>query len=779
MNEEELLKKLREAFQVEAAERLQNLSDAILRLEKETDPEQAAAILDGAFREAHSLKGAARSINLTEIEALFQSVESVFAAVKRGDLGLSRQLFDLLHETLASTESYLDDTRKNDLNKDFWAVFSMLSERLGEAAAGGAMAGTEYNFAWSVANNEAERQEQQARGPGSETDRPAAADKPDGGEEALPCGGPFEETTAAAAPKITKGQRTAASESVRISSSRLDRLLLKAEELLSLKLNAARQVKDLKDLRGTLDKQGWAQDYAPAMAAGEARRSGIGSAEAVKKQLQRLIGQAEQDARMLKVLIDDLVADMKEILLLPFATVLNIFPRMVRDIAREAGKEAVLEIVGSEIEIDKRILEEIKDPLIHLLRNAVDHGIEDPGQRQENSKPRQGTIELVVSTIEGNRVEILLRDDGRGISVDRVKDKAVRLGLASEDTVQRLGDDEALRLVLLSGVSTSPRVTEISGRGLGLAIVSDAVEGLGGRLSMESEVGQGTQFKIVLPVTLSTFRGVLVMVGGRPFILPCAYVQRTVRVARDQLRTVENRPTISLPGRTLPLLDLAAVIGLPAMAGSEAGRPAVIVAAVLEAGGERMAFQVDEVLGEDEVLVKGLGPQLKRVQNIAGAAVLATGQVAPVLNVRDLFQSAVEGKAQRFTVQDGGEQQVKQKAILVAEDSITSRVLLKNILESAGYQVKTAVDGMEAYALLKTGAFDLLVSDVEMPRLDGFELTGRVRADKDLAELPVVLVTGLETPEHRERGIMAGASSYLNKSGFDQSNLIEVVRRLI
>lgn len=781
MNEEELLKKLREAFQVEAAERLQKLSDAILRLEQEADPEQAAAILDGAFREAHSLKGAARSINLSEIEALFQSVESVFAAVKRGDLGFSRQLFDLLHEALASTESYLGDTRDNDWGNDSWAAFSPLCERLNQAAeAGSATAGTEYSFAWNAPNGETERQEQRGRGPGSESVRPAAAaDKPGGGEEALPGRDSCAEITAVVAPRITKGQRTAASESVRISSSRLDRLLLKAEELLSLKLNAARQVKDLKDLRATIDKQGRAQDYAPATDAGEARRWGIGCADEVKKQLQQLIGRAEQDSRLLKMLIDDLVADMKEILLLPCATVLNIFPRMVRDIAREAGKEAVLEITGSEIEIDKRILEEIKDPLIHLLRNAVDHGIEDPGQRQGKGKPPQGTIELVVSTIEGNRVEILLRDDGGGIAVDRVKDRAVHLGLVSEGVVQRLDDDEALRLVFLSGVSTSPGVTEISGRGLGLAIVSDAVEGLGGRLSMESEVGQGTQFKIVLPVTLATFRGVLVTVGGRPFILPCAHVQRTVRVAWDQVRTVENRPTISLQGRPLPLLDLAAVLGLPVMAGNEAGRPALIVAAVLEAGGERMAFQVDEVLGEDEVLVKGLGPQLKRVQNIAGAAVLATGQVAPVLNVRDLFQSAVVGKAQRFAVHGEGEQQVKQKAILVAEDSITSRVLFKNILEGAGYQVKTAVDGMEAYALLKTGAFDLLVSDVEMPRLDGFELTGRVRADKDLAELPVVLVTGLETPEHRERGIMVGASAYLNKSGFDQTNLIEVVRRLI
>lgn len=780
MNEEELLQKLREAFQAEAAERLQSLADAILALERGPAAEHLAAILDGAFREAHSLKGAARSINLTEIESLFQSLESLFAAVKRGAVSFSRQLFDLLHATLAGVESHLEKCRGNAFDAAGLAALAALAERLNEAAAGAEITAAPPAEVRNEPEATAPAEEERESTTASELQGPLpAATGPRPEQSVLPCVDFPSESAATATAKSPRGQRTAALDSVRISSARLDRLLLKTEELLSLKLNAARQVKELKNFRAALEQQ--KRRTAPAAAAGAdgGGRCDAAAVDGLLRELQRLIRQSEQDHRLLRLLIDDLAVDMKEILLLPFSTVLNIFPRMIRDIATEAGKEATLEVFGSEIEIDKRILEEIKDPLIHLLRNAVDHGIERPELRERSGKARQGSIQLSIASVEGNRVEILLRDDGQGISLEAVKEKAVRLGLVSEEAARHLDEEEALRLVFVSGVSTSPMVTEISGRGLGLAIVHDTVERLGGRLTVKTEPGRGSRFEIVLPVTLATFRGVMALVGGRPFILPCAHVQRVVRIAQERVRTVENRPAVSIEGRTLPLLDLAAVLGLPAASGNDAARRPLVVAAVLEAGGERMAFQVDEVLGEEEVLVKELGSQLKRVRNIAGAAVLGTGEVVPVLNVRDLFQSAVDQRIQPTAPPSDEERHSAQKSILVAEDSITSRVLLKSILEGAGYRVKTAVDGMEAFSLLKTEPFDLLVSDVEMPRLNGFELTGRVRADKDLAEIPVVLVTGLESAEQREQGIMVGASAYLTKSGFDQGNLIEVVRRLI
>lgn len=434
---------------------------------------------------------------------------------------------------------------------------------------------------------------------------------------------------------------------------------------------------------------------------------------------------------------------------------------------------------GGEVEIDRRILEEMKDPLIHVLRNCIDHGIEAPAARAEKRKPPHGTITLEISQKDGGKVELLVADDGAGIDTAKVKAAARKLEMVSEEDAEQLGEQEALALVFRSGVSTSPIITDVSGRGLGLAIVREKVERLGGAIAIESHPGAGTRFRIVLPLTLATLRGVLVRAGEQLFVIPATHVERVARVAETDIRTVENRETIALGGRAVSLVGLSDVLELPRK-GAAGESPDHAQALVLGLGPERIAFRVDEVLGEQEVLVKTLGPQLVRVRNVAGACTLGTGQVVPVLNVPDLMKSAVKRAAAPLAPAAAQERAAaQQRAILVVEDSITSRALLKGILESAGYRVATAVDGIDAYTALKTATFDLVVSDVEMPRMDGFDLTAKIRADKNLSELPVVLVTALESREHRERGIDVGANAYIVKSSFDQSNLLEVVRRLI
>jgi two-component system chemotaxis sensor kinase CheA len=317
-------------------------------------------------------------------------------------------------------------------------------------------------------------------------------------------------------------------------------------------------------------------------------------------------------------------------------------------------------------------------------------------------------------------------------------------------------------------------ITQLSGRGLGLAIVREKAEKLGGKVSVESQRGQGTRVRMVLPLTLTTFRGVLVESARRTFVLPTAQVERVMRFSASDVRTVEGRETLAHNGRALALTHLADVLELPAgpAANDSGARPALI----LGSGNERIAFAVDAVLDEREVLVKRLRKPLQKVRNIAGATVLGSGQVAPILNVTELIKSARRSPARRAPVAPAPS--VAARRVLVAEDSITSRMLLKGMLESAGYLVKTAVDGLEALTLLRSEAFDVLVSDVEMPRLNGFDLPARLRADRHLSELPVVLVTALASREDRERGIEVGANAYLVKSDLDQSNLLEALRRL-
>jgi two-component system chemotaxis sensor kinase CheA len=340
-----------------------------------------------------------------------------------------------------------------------------------------------------------------------------------------------------------------------------------------------------------------------------------------------------------------------------------------------------------------------------------------------------------------------------------------------------LDDAAACALIFQAEVSTSPLITRLSGRGLGLAIVREQAEKLGGTVVVENQPGRGARFRIRLPSTLATFRGVLIEAAQRRFVVPTLQVERVARVKTSEVRTAEGREILPWDGRAVALVRLAQVLELPP-AGAGATPPPLMPILILGLGEQRIALAVDAILDEQEVLVKSLRKPLLRVRNITGATVLGSGEVVPILNIADLLKSArTAGTGTPLPVVATKPPQAQR--VLVAEDSITSRTLIKSILESAGYQVRTAVDGMEAFTLLRAEKFDLVVSDVEMPRLSGFDLTARIRADRGLGDLPVILITALETRADRERGIDVGASAYLIKSRFDQSDLLDTIRRLI
>ncbi|MBI3024446.1 MAG: response regulator, partial [Candidatus Tectomicrobia bacterium] len=328
-----------------------------------------------------------------------------------------------------------------------------------------------------------------------------------------------------------------------------------------------------------------------------------------------------------------------------------------------------------------------------------------------------------------------------------------------------------------SGLSTSPLITDVSGHGLGLAIVKEQVERLGGLIQVQSRPGEGTTVRLVLPAAVAAFRGLLVRAGGQPFLLPIESVERVIRLDPAQMETVEGREMARWNGSPLPVGRLGALLGLAERggpSGSESGMRPCVVARV---GEERLGLLADEILGDREGLVKELRPPLARVRNVAGAGLLGTGQLVLILRPGDLLRS-MRG-APPAALPAPPEEEARQMAVLVVDDSITTRTMEKNLLEAAGYRVRVAADGLEGWTALREGDFDLVVSDVDMPRMDGFELTARIRADQKLAGLPVVLVTALERREDKERGIEVGANAYIIKSSFDQSNLLEIIRRLI
>ena len=808
MNEDQLLKKLRETFKLESQERLANISSSLLELEKASEPDKQEPVLDVVFREAHSLKGAARAVNLTDIEALFQSMEGIFADIKRKEIPFSADLFDLLHSSVRAVENFLaasNDDQSLSHRENIIDLIQQLEHLIFGKAEESVKGKSKPHDARRDVREKAETEDkgQGTEGRGEKKEDRGKRKRHKTKIKDIEKRVPAKTEKAYQKAHLMKG-KPLTSETVRISASKLDSILLKAEELVSLKLVSSQHLLNLRSAVHSCEnwKKRWAkaeselrvlrnqvhkENHFKKNGANASSMSNVlefvdwnkKQIESLGRDIRGLTKASEQNLRSLSRMVDDLLDDMKKITMLPFSSLLDTFPIMVRDISREQGKEVELVLKGGETEIDRRILEEMRDPLIHLLRNAIDHGLESPEQRITQQKPPGGTINLTISQTESKMVDILLSDDGKGVDLGEVKSKAMKIGIISKKEAEDLTDQEALPLIFRSHVSTSPIITEISGRGLGLAIVQENVEKLGGLLALETNRGKGSSFRIQLPVTLATFRGVLVKARDNLFILPSLHVERISSIHPDKIKTVENRATILVSGRVLSLVELADVLRLPQVQNHQ-DKTAFATVAVLGSGEKRIAFTVDEVLGEQEVLVKGLGKQLSRVPNIAGATILGSGKVVPILNVHDLLKSSLETAADLYKseVAEEGEEK-RRKSILVVEDSITSRTLIKNILETSGYNVKTAVDGQEAYATLKTEDFDLVVSDVDMPRMNGFDLTEKIRKDERYSEIPLVLVTARESPQDRERGIDVGADAYIVKSNFDQSNLIEVIGRLI
>jgi two-component system chemotaxis sensor kinase CheA len=794
--EEEFLKRLRATFKVEAEEHLRAMSSGLLELEKKLPREKKAEHIEVIFRHSHSLKGAARAVNLTEIEYICQSLESFFAAWKRGDINPVPEYFDTLHRALDLIGKVISAADGEPVAVDK-TQFLTLTRELHDLGIGGQEGRVQPGGGPS--------QSQPVTPPVSIPEpRSSRRDEAHLSEETIPSlvtsAVPIQshearlERMVVSTPEVPSvvTDKADLSPTVRMSTAKLDQLLLEAEEMLSVKLTTAQRAADLRNLQALFER--WPKEWARIQPRVRELRNVPGHADVLEfldwnfghfklleGKIQAITKAAAQDQSGIGRRVEDLLADTKQLLLLPFSTLLDLFPKLVRDLSRELGKEVKLTIRGGEVEMDKRILEEIKDPLIHLVRNCIDHGVEQPELRAQQNKLSRATITLAVSRLDGNQVEILVSDDGAGIDLLKVKTAALKHGLISAADAGQLSDQQALALIFQSEVSTSPIITEISGRGLGLAIVREKTEKLGGHVSAESHLHAGAMFRIILPVTLSTFRGILVRASNQIFVLPISQVQRVARIKAEAIKTVENRETMVLNGHAVSLARLAGVLALP-RAGKQTPASEFLSVVVLGAADERIAFVVDEVLHEEEVLVKSLAKPLSRVRNISGATILGSGKVVPILNVTDLMKSARKTGLTPPLAEAGEVEtktETKRKRILVAEDSITSRMLLKNILESAGHEVKTAVDGVEALTELRTSDFDLVVSDIEMPRMNGFDLITQIRSDRKLAHKPVVLVTALASREDRERGIDVGANAYIVKGSFEQSNLLEAIRRLV
>jgi two-component system, chemotaxis family, sensor histidine kinase and response regulator WspE len=462
----------------------------------------------------------------------------------------------------------------------------------------------------------------------------------------------------------------------------------------------------------------------------------------------------------------------------PFADAVPRFPRMIRDLGRTLGKPTRLEVIGEATQVDRDVLEKLDAPLGHLLRNAVDHGIESAAKRLAAGKAAEGTIRLEARHTAGT-LQILISDDGAGIDLGVLRDSIVERKLATADFARTLSEPELLEFLFLPGFTLKSTVTEISGRGVGLDAVLNMVKQLRGTVRVTSQLGVGSRFILQLPLTLSVVRTLLAEVGGESYAFPLAYIARTLSLPRGQIEMLEGRQLFDFEGRAVGLVDASQVLGgAPSPASSECASIVVIGESANSYG-----LMVDRFLGERELVVRPLDARLGKVKDIAAAALMEDGSPVLIVDVEDLRQSvekliATGGLSKLARAADARAGKAR-KRVLVVDDSLTVRELERKLLDSRGYEIEVAVNGMEGWNAVRTGNFDLVVTDIDMPRMDGIELVGLIRKDPNLKSLPVMIVSYKDREEDRRRGLEAGADYYLTKGSFHDETLVRAVIDLI
>lgn len=743
----EFAKKLIATFQAEAEEHLRVLSQRLVDLEQSPIELRRRELLETVFREAHSLKGAARTVHSTEVETFSGALENLFSALKAREAPLTPRLFDLLHDGLDVLGELLKPQKDGQTPRSSMSgILEAMQKYTAEVDSIGRKSLGEPN-------------------------EPGLLEKPARFQDASPPPQALQEHP----------------EWVRVRTAKLNALLLEAEEMQAVKLSLAERVEELGRLNAALE--GWERSSRKSGSSIRAGNLGQNSGtlgkgsenlegksdplQAIHAELRDVERRLASDHRTFRTMAEQFLADIRQCLMLPCSALLEPFPRLALDLARDQGKEVAFRVEEEELEVDRRILEALRDPLTHLVRNAVDHGIESPETRLQRGKPPRGTILVKIAQMDGAKFEMVFSDDGRGIDAQQVRASAKRIGLLLPPEINGMEDAEVCQLVFRSGVTTNTGVTELSGRGLGLAIVEEKVRNLGGSVSLETRPGLGTAFRMLLPVTVTVFRGVVVRRGEHSFIFPTLQTDRVVRWHQKDIKKIENQETITLDGRAVPLVPLENALGIEPRRQADKAQGCMYGVVVGSSSG-RVALQVDEIGREQEVLVRPLGIISQEIKGVVGAATIGAGQVIPILKPEELRFSGSRPSAAKLNEPRNG-----PRSILIAEDSMTTRAMLKNILEEAGFHVSTAADGVEAYARLLEEPVHLVVSDVDMPRMGGLDLTAKIRADHRFKDVPVVLVTALSSPEDRERGLAVGANAYLLKSSFDPSNLLKVIERLI
>ncbi|MBX9687437.1 MAG: chemotaxis protein CheW [Candidatus Obscuribacterales bacterium] len=773
--EPEFLKQLQEAFVIEAREQLQSIMTNILNLENCNDEKSKHELAEAILHELHSLKGNARAAGILSAEALCQSLESAILSLRRKKELLNAEAADVFHKAIDLLDEVISKVEAGEA--DFQpASISAVLQGLKELD---------------------ERQRLAAETPKQESKEAIVRKNLQQPTVEIPVAQVEQAIAQAAKPQAQQAPLVQdKGASTRIALLKLDKLLRESEEMLVLKQITEQHLDDGKEMRfqvkqlksmisklaGSLQSKDSNQESDELLQTLSDLQSGCMKLE---QSLNSSLRRQQTEQRLCFNMVDGFIDSVKSLMMQDFSSLLSLVPKVVRDLARELKKELDLEIFGAEIEIDKRILEEIKDPLIHLVRNCLDHGIESSAERTAAGKPARASLKIGAKLDEGGHIQLIIADDGRGINAEKLKAVALKEGAISSEEAAHMSDSEAYDLMYRSSISTSETVNEISGRGIGMAIVRERIHELGGRILLKTELHKGSTFTLQLPTKLSTFRGIQVLCAGQSFIIPTLNVHYAGRVLRTEIKQSGNRNVVSINGQLTSVQNLADILKIKnqkVLKAKSARNYQQLV--VLESGGHRAGFLVDEILHEHEVLVRGLSYPLVRVANIAGATMLGSGQVVAVLNISDLLLSSqnapgADDKLRReLDAEAARNRKLSEQSIFLVDRQATSLVMLKSVLKSEGYLVQTFDSNESALEGLDENEPLILIKSCELPETQESGLAYWIRNDLRYKDMPIIFFGSHSKEEGEIISRKQGGNAYFSKMNFDRSQILELIENL-
>ena len=778
------MKEIMEDFLIEAFELIEQIDHDLVELE--SNPEDLE-LLNRIFRVAHTVKGSSSFLNFDVLTELTHHMEDVLNKARKGELKITPDIMDVVLESVDMMKGLLESIRDNGSDAAAGIDIKNICVRLTQISEGEA--------------------------PSAASEAPAAAPAPEPVKEPEPAT-PAEE----AAPEVSDAELSKLSDSE--VEAEIERLLKvrKAED------QARRASKGIAPK--SPEEIAPATSAAPAPAArptpsrerdtdkkvpAASSSSAVAQEQTIRVEVKRLdhlmnlIGELVLGKNRLLKIYDDVeeryegekfLEELNQVVsslslvttdiqlavmktrMLPIAKVFNKFPRMIRDLSRDLGKQIDLEISGEETELDKSIVEEIGDPLVHIIRNSCDHGIEDPETRKAMGKPEKGLVQLKAYN-EGNHIVVEIVDDGKGLDADMLKSKSIEKGIITEREADAMSEKEAFGLIFRPGFSTAAKVTNVSGRGVGMDVVKTNIEKLNGIIDIESEVGKGTVMKLKIPLTLAIIQSLLVGTQEEFYAIPLASVLETVRVPIDDIYTIDGKNVLRLRDEVLSLVRLSDVFGVEKVFDG-GDHTYVVIIGVAEA---KLGIIVDTLVGQEEIVIKSMGDYLQNIPGIAGATIRGDGRVTLIIDVGAMMEMAKDIKVDiRAEIEDSTKAKEKPSdyKVLIVDDSKMDRTIMQKALEPTGVTIIEATNGVEALNVIKSGehSFDAILIDIEMPRMDGYTLAGEIRKYSKYRNLPLIAVTSRTSKTDRLRGVEVGMTEYITKP-YSAEYLENVVRKNI